>query len=246
MIPKIIHQTWKNNDIPEKYLLYQEKVKNLHPDWEYKLWTDENNLKFVREYFPDFLETYLRFPKNIMRADVIRYLIMYQIGGLYLDLDYEMIKPFDILEYGLVLPYNRNISFGDDCDAFGNCIFASSPGHEFWNFTINDLKEIRDFDLFFKSLINKPYISKNTSLVEAITGPGLLTRIFYDNENKLGDYILPEREKFHPLNTLKRKAYLEMVAEGKSYGIHHCTGSWREKSILKKGVGALKRLLRSG
>ena len=75
-----------------------------------------------------------------MRADVTRYLIMYKIGGLHLDLDYEFLKPFDLLNYELVLTYSRQISFGDDFDGFGNCIFASVPGHEFWKFVINELK----------------------------------------------------------------------------------------------------------
>jgi mannosyltransferase OCH1-like enzyme len=47
-IPKIIHQTWKTENVPWKWKLYQKKVKQLHPDWEYKLWTDKNNMEFVK------------------------------------------------------------------------------------------------------------------------------------------------------------------------------------------------------
>ena len=42
-----------------------------------------------------------------MRADVIRYLIMYKIGGVYLDLDYEVLKPFEFGDHKLILPLNR-------------------------------------------------------------------------------------------------------------------------------------------
>ena len=245
MIPKIIHQTWKNDDIPEEYISYQQRVKELHPDWEYKLWTDENNLEFVSEYFPSFYQTYIDFPKNIMRADVIRYLIMYKIGGLYLDLDYEMLKPFDILEYDLVLPFNRNIDFGDKFNAIGNCIFASNSGHEFWELAIKDLQSIKNYENYFKSLSDKPYITKQTTLIEAITGPAFLTRVFYDNENRLTNYILPERAKFHPLNPRTKKEYQNLIVEGNTYGIHHCLGSWRQKTFLKKGLHTFKTLLKS-
>ena len=40
MIPRIVHQTWKNRDVPKEYILFQEKVSALHPGWEYRLWTD--------------------------------------------------------------------------------------------------------------------------------------------------------------------------------------------------------------
>src|SRR5438105_9445997 len=44
MIPKLIHQTAKTAEIPEKWRVYQKKVRALHPGWGYRLWTDEDNL----------------------------------------------------------------------------------------------------------------------------------------------------------------------------------------------------------
>jgi mannosyltransferase OCH1-like enzyme len=197
-------------------------------------------LSFVQEYFPDFHEIYLKFPKNIMRADVIRYLIMYQIGGLYVDLDYEMIKTFDMLDFALVLPYNRNISFGDAYDGLGNCILASSPGHVFWKFVITDLVKSRDYANHFKSLLDKPYITKNTTLVEAVTGPEFLTRIFFDCKSELENYSTPKRTVFHPIQPESKLGYLKLLREKTSYGIHHCAGSWRDKFTLKKIYHKLK------
>ena len=243
MIPKIIHQTWKNNDVPEGYLEYQKKVKELHPDWEYKLWTDEDNTAFVKQYFPGFYDTYVGLPKNIMRADMIRYMIMFQVGGIYLDLDYEMLKPFDLLNYELVLPYNRNKSFGDPYDAFGNCIFGSVPGHPFWKYVLDDFKEPRDYQQFFKSLSDKPYIVRDTTLEEAITGPGLLTRIFFAAQDKLTGYHLPERILFHPPNPRSGNEYAKILSNGRSYGIHHCSGTWRDKSFMNRAKLKLKILL---
>lgn len=235
MIPKIIHQTWKNRDVPKEYIKFQKKVTELHPDWEYRLWTDEDNLAFVEKHFPDFYGIFTKFPKNIMRADTIRYLIMFHFGGVYLDLDYEMLKPFDLLNHGLVLPYSRNKTAGDDFDAFGNCIFGSTPGHPFWKYVIDDLKEERDYEEFSGSLhATKPYITESTSLVEAVTGPGLITRIFYACHDKLQDYVLPGRELFHPVSPRTDDEYARMVAKGVSYGIHHCSGSWRDKSFLRR------------
>ncbi len=214
MIPHRIHQTWKNEQIPGKWQDFQEKVRTLNPDWEYKLWTDEDNDRFVREEFPDFYDIYTGFSRNIMRADVIRYLIMYRLGGVYLDLDYEMLRPFDFGSHALVLPKNRSVSYGDPEDELGNCIFASEPGHPFWKDVIDDLRN------------DPPQVSDYSQIVDS-TGPGLLTRIYrshqYDNIH------LPERPVYHPPSPNNPRDVRKIKENGISLGIHHPWGSWKER-----------------
>jgi mannosyltransferase OCH1-like enzyme len=62
------------------------------PHWKYVLNSDEDNRNFVVQYFPDFLPTYDGFRYPIQRADVIRYMWLYIHGGLYMDLDVEIIR----------------------------------------------------------------------------------------------------------------------------------------------------------
>jgi inositol phosphorylceramide mannosyltransferase catalytic subunit len=222
--------------------MYQQKVMDFHPSWEYKLWTDQDNLQLVQQHYPHLLAIYTGLPRNIMRADMIRYLIMDHVGGLYLDLDYEMLKPFDLSSSGLVLPYNRQVRAGDTNDSFGNCIFASAAGHQFWKYVIKAVENITDYESYYRDLTKSGSITKYISLEEAITGPELLTRVFNTHKKSLQDYILPEREKFHPHYYKSKKAQLKIVSEKKSYGIHHCAGSWRDKSILKKGLVTIRSL----
>jgi mannosyltransferase OCH1-like enzyme len=232
-IPRIIHQTWKNEKIPGKWKPFQQKVKQLHPDWEYRLWTDSDNLDFVRKYYTGFFGIFSRYPKNIMRADVIRYLIMDKIGGLYLDLDYEMIKPFNFQNDTIILPLNRSKKFGDNYDSLGNCIFASIPGHQFWKDVINHLKQNQDDVIEYIQVLDA-------------TGPGLLTKIFY--QNQYDDIYTPERMVFHPPVPANKKEYLEILNNGISYGIHHGWGIWKERftwSHLKIKLSELSAHLQS-
>ncbi len=55
MIPKLLHQTAKTEEIPLDCIPYQRKLRELHPDWTYRLWTDVDNVEFVAREFPDFL-----------------------------------------------------------------------------------------------------------------------------------------------------------------------------------------------
>ena len=226
-IPKIIHQTWKDDQIPDRWKPYQNKVVELHPGWEYRLWTDVDNDAFISQHYPQLIDKFRRFPKPVMRADVIRYAIMDQIGGVYLDLDYEFIKPFDRSNADCVLPLSRSMDYGDSELRIGNCVMASAPGHSFWKSVLNDLTE-RDMAIGLDELD-----------VEKATGPLLLTRIY--NSQSWPDIETPDRLYFHPPTPKNRRQYQSILNNGVSYGIHHADGSWRENKWMLR----LKKLMAS-
>jgi mannosyltransferase OCH1-like enzyme len=215
MIPRLIHQTAKTRDIPRKWREYQAKVQQLHPDWSYRLWTDEDNLAFVRTEFPEFLHTFQRLPKNIMRADVIRYLLLYKLGGLYLDLDYEMLKPFDLLEHEVVLPWER------DGACVSNAFMAAAPGNRFFKMVIDDLAA-------------NPPLNAGVAEVENSTGPKYLTKMLPRALEAGAEVHSPSGPLFSPPSPRSPRQYRKIVRENVAYGIHHCDGTWREHSIPRR------------
>lgn len=217
MIPKIIHQTCKTDEIPVKLQAYQRGVRTLHPDWEYHLWTDVRMEAFVRAEFPDFFDIYMRLPKNIMRADVIRYLVMYRIGGLYMDLDYEMFKPFDLLDRDIVLPWETTGKLGRGKDLIGNAVFASAPGHPFFKMVIDDL-------------MANPPLAADVDVLHS-TGPSFLTRIYWKALDSGMELYTPEQMLFMPPPPPNNRHYQAIVKRGVSYGVHHVVNSWRPFSL---------------
>lgn len=138
-IPKIIMQTWVDKNIPKKWKVSPESIKRMMPDWEYVLMTDEDNRKFVKKHFPDFLPYYDAFPHNIQRADAIRYMWLYINGGIYMDLDFEVQYPLDELFTGDVEVYfvtSSNLS-----SYLTNSIMASKPGCKLWLDVIETMKK---------------------------------------------------------------------------------------------------------
>ena len=81
-IPKLFHQSWSSTELPAKFQAWSMSCRTLHPNWEWVLWTDEDNLNLVRKYFPWLEESYLAMPGEIYRADLARSLYMYIYGGL--------------------------------------------------------------------------------------------------------------------------------------------------------------------
>ncbi len=232
MIPKLIHQTSKTHEIcNEKWRGYQQKLQSLHPDWTYKLWTDEDNLLFVKNEYPDFYDIFVKLPKNIMRADVIRYLLLYRLGGLYMDLDYEMLKPFDLTQYGAVLPWETEGELGPGNDRICNAFLASSAGHPFFKMCIDDLKA-------------DPPLSTENIDPEATTGPVFVTKIYHRAVKSGLDVHTPRRDLFMPTPVRSVSQCQAVRKRGVAYGIHHCDGSWREYSWpieLKRQIGRLVR-----
>lgn len=80
-VPKLLHQTWKSKELPSKFESWSKACREEHHDWEWILWTDEDNLKLVRMYFPWLVDTYLALPGDIYRVDLVRNMYMYIFGG---------------------------------------------------------------------------------------------------------------------------------------------------------------------
>lgn len=216
MIPNIIHQTWKTKELPENFLHWHNVVKELHPGWDVRLWTDEDNLKLVAEHFPQMLSIYQGLEYNIMRADMIRYMYMAVYGGYYLDLDYELFVPFnnEAGSSGLLLPLSREDG-KDGKNILGNCIFGSVPHHPFWDDVLADLQQ------------HPPLAKiKNKLQILELTGPSFITKIYFRNPQKYKG-TLSLRHIFHPSSDMgAKKNYKEILMKNGSHGIHHCEGSW--------------------
>lgn len=232
-IPRIIHQTYKTIDLPDTFRMFHERIKELHPIWEVRLWTDEDNRNLVKEYYPHLLAMYDALPYNIMRVDIIRYIYMDIFGGVYCDLDYEMFQPLDeaIATTELLLPISRDKYEKDyfiNDVIIGNCIFGSVPGHIFWK------DVLQDFYLH-------PPLSKfaNKLKVLQLTGPEFITSIYCKSPEKY-NAELAAKILFHPDSSLiKQKNYKEMLLKKGSFGMHHNTNTWLKEQNSVINVVAL-------
>lgn len=133
LIPRIIHQTYKTEDIPKHWIEGQHRCQELHSDYQYIMWTDQMALDFITEHYSWFLPTFVGYKRPIQRADAIRYFILYHYGGIYIDLDDKCERPLDNL---LKLP-----AFVRKTSPLGisNDVMGSMPGHPFFWKAIHNL-----------------------------------------------------------------------------------------------------------
>ncbi len=219
IIPKIVHQTWKTKNVPEKCKEWVKSWKEKNPGWEYRLWTDEDNRNLIKGYFPRFLRIYDSFHKPIYRADIARYCIIYIHGGVYADLDFECLKPMEEL-------------VKDD-----KCFFGLEP-KEHWkgenvvcNAIFGSTANNPLFVYFLREIYKRSLVNMRRSPVD-LTGPKLITDVMAKRGiNGVKIYPSPV---FYPecaKNDSKignRRAVLEMGQKRlkEAYANHHWMKSW--------------------
>ncbi|KAK3597473.1 hypothetical protein CHS0354_041892 [Potamilus streckersoni] len=129
-IEAIIHQIWIDKNVPEYFRTYVSSLKENHLNYVYMFWTDEMAKKFVEVKFPIMLPFYVNYPRNLQRADAVRYMILYEYGGVYADLDIVSLRPLDPImrKYTCILSQEPHLHpiyysnfYGSACNAFMAC-----------------------------------------------------------------------------------------------------------------------------
>ncbi|KAJ5109805.1 Mannosyl phosphorylinositol ceramide synthase SUR1 [Penicillium argentinense] len=201
IIPKIIHQTYKNETIPEVWRDAQQSCIDLHPDYEYILWTNEKSREFIAAEYPWFLDTFDGYKYPIQRADSIRYFVLAHYGGTYIDLDDGCNRRLDPL---LAYPawVRRTVPTGISNDAMG-----SVPQHPFF------LRVIELLQQYDRSWL-LPYITVMYS-----TGPLFLSVIWKE-------YMLDKPVESGRVRILMQDEYNRFSW---SFFTHHTGNSWHGK-----------------
>ncbi len=233
-IPRIFHQIWVGpHPFPEKYKRWQKTWQNI-PGWQYKLWTD----KEVENYPLINKDAYYK-EKNLgARADILRLEILYNEGGVYVDTDFECIKP-ELFSY-----LNNTFDFYCglhplDCKAIliNNAIIGSIPGHPILKACIETLPHVGNGNTHY-----------TTHVMER--GPGLLSAMTLKYMNRgYKDMVFPATF-FYPLGVLQMQkepySYLPFndqtlervkkdVIKPETIAIHWWDGSWgTPAAILRK------------
>lgn len=108
-IPKVIHYCWLSNDpVPADMQAYMASWHQLMPDYEFIKWDftrfDKASSVWVSEAFDN--------RKYAFAADYIRMYALYNMGGIYMDMDVEVLKSFDdLLNRKYFMCYERDATY---------------------------------------------------------------------------------------------------------------------------------------
>lgn len=220
MIPKIIHYCWLSNDpIPQNIQLCINSWKTILPDYEIRCWNLErfplNKSIWVKEAYEQ--------KKYAFAADYIRLYALATEGGIYLDSDVEVIKPFDDL---LNLPYficKENSPQG---------LEAATIGAEKGTPWIRKCLE----QYHAKHFIEKDG-SFNTTVLPSILKKCIINNFTMQQINSPSEFIAnPDIVCIFPSDYFSPKNYVtkKIKITKNTYSIHHFAGTWQPlwKKIL--------------
>jgi mannosyltransferase OCH1-like enzyme len=100
------------DNTPKEYMVNINKFKKYNPKFQIRIWSETELIELMNNTNEDiFRESIKKCNHFIQKVDIYKWLILYKIGGLYLDMDISVNKPLDgdILEFfennDLVLNY---------------------------------------------------------------------------------------------------------------------------------------------
>ena len=162
MIPLIIHQIWiGKNKKPECWMETWTKELINHPQWTYKLWTEKeiNDLEWCNKDIYDSETDYA------CKADILRYEILKQFGGVYVDADIVLLNT----NFFKLFESNQN-QF---------CV-AKEPGK---NLLSNSIIACEKNNNIIKHIIiecrNNYIKNRKNSYPYQVTGPFLITSLYH-------------------------------------------------------------------
>jgi len=201
MIPKIIHYCWLSNDpYPEDLKQCMDTWKEKLQDYEFILWNfdrfDKSSSKWVEEAFNN--------KKYAFAADYIRLYAIYNYGGIYMDMDIEVLKSFnDFLDADLMMAYENDEQNGIEAGCFG-----ASKNNPI-------IKECLDY------YRDRSFI-KEDGAFDTLTLP----KIMIKTTRKYPELNIQNRYTF----TCKSYQTGKITIKPDSYAIHNFAGSWTSKA----------------
>lgn len=202
-IPKIIIQTWKSEDIPDKYIKDILSLKKYNLDFEFKFFSDQDIDNFLKNNYPEYYKIYKKLPKKIQKIDYFRYVAIYHYGGFYFDLDISGLKSLaSLCNKSCIFPIDMHIKKEMCKDTrykfycknnmnylLGQYAFAAVPKHPFIKKIIESIN--KNIDKYI--LDSRTPFGDTHNYVYKSTGPDFITDVYMSYNNKKDITIL-----YHP------------------------------------------------
>lgn len=236
----VVHQTWKDTCVLSGKIPYMRSWVELEREKGIKIvyWTDESMERWVQDHFEGTrVMKAWRMMDNayqgyIKKPDFFRSLVIYVYGGVYADLDIELVHSMrDLIDSGLtVLAWEKKIRFGPKILSYRH--YQAPTFHEkritllfLWGFIASGLPN-SDFLGFAINWVTEAHLRGVYSPDEKViytTGPAAIGQAYVS-------YIHRVEVQDHLLRVMT-------VEESDMFFIHHTQSTWavkkRDKVLCK-------------
>ena len=182
-----------------------------NPDYRIHLWNEENSPMHL-----PYMETAYKLKKWANLSNYMRLHALYEMGGIYLDVDIEVLRNFDPLLHnacfmGFETGGDRNVDI-----LVNNAVLGAEPSHSFIKTCKTHL--LNNFDGSERPPDCSPVMT--TLLLKEL---GL--RAYGDQ--LLGDIRIYPSEYFYPVTYAQKQTENTLSPTDDSYAIHHWAATWK-------------------
>ena len=224
MIPRKIHYCWfGRGEMPQ---LAKDCIASWHkhmPDWEYKLWNEDN---FDVDSTPYTKEAY-EAKKYAFVTDYVRLYALLTEGGVYMDTDVEVLKPLDDL-----LHHSAFTGYEGTKTMYPVTGIMASKANGLW---VSEQLHAYDGSHFVKEDGSLDTTTNCQRIYKLMLFNG-----FAPNGGKMHQYkdlVIYPVDYFCP-----RQSTGEFLLTSNTYCDHHFMGSWADK---KGGIRSLTKIVGS-
>lgn len=211
MIPKIIHYCWLSNDpFPDKIQKCINSWREKLPDYKLVRWDLERCKSIDSKWI---VEAYNQ-KRYAFAADFIRFYVLFNYGGIYLDSDVEVLKSFDDF---LHLPY----FIGFDSFGYFEAAVIGSEANVPWISKCLNYYADRHFLLENGQMDTSPLPGIMYNLISENYNITPITKEHFNYLQDANLYVYPYNyfsPKRHDTGKINVKTY--------TYTIHHYAMSW--------------------
>jgi mannosyltransferase OCH1-like enzyme len=95
---RIIHIIWYQgiDAIPIKYQSVIRDIQDMNTDWTLRVWVAADLEQLANKH--NVLNKYNSYTKMHQKIDLGRYLLLYEYGGLSMDIDVKPVRPLSVLD----------------------------------------------------------------------------------------------------------------------------------------------------
>jgi hypothetical protein len=120
-----VHYIWiGGSEISSPYLANYEKCIQLNPNFNFKIWRNEECLQLVNKY--SLMEIFIPLT-FICKIILVKYIILHKFGGIYTDFDIEWKVPFNEIKDKYNFPNTDLILTNTLTPVMDDCFIISKP-----------------------------------------------------------------------------------------------------------------------